>query len=173
MKKFVLFVFTVICVIHLNAQDTTLNEYVGTYTFPEGSIVPTVEIRIENGSLMASSPAGSSALEKISKDTFNLVSYSGTVYFIRNTENKIDSIKIETQDVILQGKKETSAASPKFSTLYLKTESNYEALNEKFKSCSADSSDCTPVAKFFNLYKPVFISSSPMIRTKGIFFFSA
>ena len=172
MKKSLLFVFTFMWFIFLNAQDTTFNEYMGTYTFPEGSAVPTVAITIENGALLASSSAGSSALEKISKDTFNLVSYSGTIYFLRNSQNKIDSIKIETQDVILQGKKEDSASGSRFSNLYFES-INYEGLNENLKSCSSENSDCSPVARFFNLYKPVFISSSPIIRTKGILFFSA
>lgn len=90
----------------LNAQDTTLNEYVGTYKFPEGSVVTSVDIKIENGALMASSSAGSSALEKISKDTFNLVTYSGTVVFTRNGDKQVNGIKIEVQDTILEGKKE-------------------------------------------------------------------
>ena len=172
MKKSLLFVFTFMWFIFLNAQDTTLNEYMGTYTFPEGSMVPTVAITIENGSLLASSSAGSSALEKISKDTFNLVSYSGTVYFLRNSQNKVDSIKIETQDVILLGKKDSSSG-PRFSNLYFESINNYEGLNENLKSCSSENSDCLPVDKFFNLHKPVFISSSPIIRTKGILFLSA
>ena len=92
----------------LHAQDTTWNEYVGTYKFPEGSVVLSVEIKIENGALTASSSAGSSALEKISKDTFSLVSYSGTVYFTRDSDKKVNGIKIEVQDTVLEGKKETA-----------------------------------------------------------------
>lgn len=157
----------------LNAQDTTLNEYVGTYTFPEGSMVTSVEIKIENGGLMASSSAGSSALEKISRDTFNLVSYSGTVYFIRNSEQKIDSIRINTQDVILEGKKQSGGSALRFSKLTASFMHQFGCLNENWRSCSAETSDCCPVAKFFSLYKPVFISSSPMITTKGMDFFSA
>src|SRR5262245_23086911 len=92
----------------LHAQDTTLNEYVGTYKFPEGSAVLSVDIKIENGALMANSSAGSSALEKVSKDTFNLVSYSGMVYFTRDADKKVNGIKIEVQDTVLEGKKETA-----------------------------------------------------------------
>jgi hypothetical protein len=57
---------------------------------------------------MANSSAGSSALEKVSKDTFNLVAYNGTVYFTRDGEKKVNGIKIEVQDTVLEGKKETA-----------------------------------------------------------------
>lgn len=157
----------------LNAQDTTLNEYVGTYVFPEGSMVPSVDIRIENGSLMASSSAGSSGLEKISKDTFNLVSYTGTVYFIRNGDKKIDSIKIDAQDVILEGKKQNGGSAARFSKFHPDGIYQLESLKENWRSWSEETSDCSPLVKFFNLYKPVFISSSPMITTKGMDRFSA
>lgn len=107
MKKFAFLVYATVSFILLNAQDTTLNEYVGTYTFPEGGPVTTVEVKMENGSLTASSSAGSSILEKVSKDTFNLVAYSGMVYFTRDSLKKVNGIKIEVQDTILEGKKES------------------------------------------------------------------
>jgi len=108
MKKFIFSLVTLICFANLRGQDTTLNEYVGTYKFPEGSVVLSVDIKIENGVLMANSSAGSSALEKIAKDTFNLVSYSGSVYFTRDADKKVNGIKIEVQDTVLEGKKETA-----------------------------------------------------------------
>ena len=107
MKKITLFFFAIARFIFLNAQDTTLNEYVGTYTFPEGGPVTTVDVKIENGSLVASSTAGSSPLEKISKDTFNLVTYNGKVYFTRDSVKKVNGIKIEVEETILEGKKES------------------------------------------------------------------
>jgi hypothetical protein len=108
MNRTILFLFVILAGSVVYAQDTTLNEYVGTYKFPEGSAVLSVEIKIENGALMANSSAGSSALEKISKDTFNLVSYNGTVYFTRDGNKKVNGIKIEVQDTVLEGKKETA-----------------------------------------------------------------
>jgi len=107
MKKFSLLACAIVSFTLLKAQDTTLNEYVGTYTFPEGGPVTTVDVKLENGSLVASSTAGSSAMEKISKDTFNLVTYNGKVYFTRDTAKKINGIKIEVEDTILEGKKES------------------------------------------------------------------
>ena len=107
MKNLFLTLVTLVAFVFSNAQDTTLNEYVGTYTFPEGGPVTTVDVKIENGSLMASSSAGSSILEKASKDTFNLVAYNGMVYFTRDSLKKVNGIKIEVQDTILEGKKES------------------------------------------------------------------
>jgi hypothetical protein len=107
MKKFTLLVCAIVSFILLRAQDTTLNEYVGTYTFPEGGPVTTVDVKLENGSLVASSTAGSSPLEKIAKDTFNLVTYNGKVYFSRDSTKKVNGIKIEVEDTILEGKKES------------------------------------------------------------------
>src|SRR5215831_6870285 len=103
MKKVTLVVCAIVSFILLRAQDTTLNEYVGTYTFPEGGPVTSVDVKIENRSLVASSTAGSSPLEKISKDTFNLVAYNGKVYFTRDTTQKVNGMKIEVQDTILEG----------------------------------------------------------------------
>lgn len=108
MRKAILFVIACTGFTILQAQDTTLNQYVGTYKFPEGSVVPSVDIKIENGTLMANSTAGASALERVSKDTFNLVSYSGRVYFTRDTDKKVDGIKVEVEDTILAGKKESA-----------------------------------------------------------------
>jgi hypothetical protein len=107
MKRFILLLCGIVGFTLLNAQDTALTEYVGTYTFPEGGPVTTVEVKLENGSLTASSSAGSSILERVSKDTFNLVAYSGMVYFTRDSSKKVNGIKIEVQDTILEGKKES------------------------------------------------------------------
>jgi len=107
MRKLILSIVVCFGVVSLYAQDTTLNEYVGTYTFPEGGPVTTVDVKLENGSLVASSTAGSSPLERISKDTFNLVTYNGKVYFSRDSTKKVSGIKIEVEDTILEGKKES------------------------------------------------------------------
>ena len=107
MRKLFLSFIVSFGLLFLRAQDTTLNEYVGTYTFPEGGPVTSVDIKLENGSLVATSTAGSSALEKISNDTFNLVTYNGKVYFTRDSTKKVNGIKIEVEDTILEGKKES------------------------------------------------------------------
>jgi len=109
MKKFICLLIIVSIAISLNAQtDTSLQQYSGVYKFPEGSVVPSVEIKMENGGLMATSQMGSAALERISKDTFNLLTYNGTVFFTRDADSKVNGIHIEVQDIILEGKKESA-----------------------------------------------------------------
>ena len=48
MRKLILSVFVSLSLVLLHAQDTTLNAYVGTYTFPEGGPVTSVDVKIEN-----------------------------------------------------------------------------------------------------------------------------
>jgi len=170
MKKNIFLICALGLFLASNAQDTTLHEYLGTYAFPDGSVVPTVEITLENGGLMASSSAGSSALEKVSKDTFNLVAFSGTVYFLRDGDHKIDSIKIQTEDLLLEGKKQSNGSALRLKNFLLDI---YGFANTKPAIFSLESSTCSPVESFFSLYVPVSISSSPMIRTKGMERFSA
>lgn len=126
MRKLILSLMVCLSLISLHAQDTTLNEYVGSYTFPEGGPVTTVDVKIENGTLLASSSAGSSALEKISKDTFNLVAYQGTVYFTRDSSKKVNGIKIEVQDTIMEGKKESV-------DIAILNDSKYSAWKRKYR----------------------------------------
>jgi len=47
MKNLFITLVTLFAFAFSNAQDTTLTEYVGTYTFPEGGPVTTVDIKIE------------------------------------------------------------------------------------------------------------------------------
>src|SRR6266487_174452 len=156
MRGLVFSFFLTICFAYVQAQaDTSLKQYTGVYKFPEGSVVPTVEVTIENGSLTASSAQGSSPLERISKDTFNLVTYSGKVYFLRNAESKIDSIRIEVQDVILEGKKDSSSIGGIIEELILKTEKYYYCVNEKSRISVKDISLCSPETIFFTLHEPV------------------
>jgi hypothetical protein len=93
----------------LHAQeDTTLKEYTGKYNFPEGSVVAFLEVTIQDGSLFGNSPAGGATLSKISRDTFSIPSYSGMVYFIRNADNKIKSLRLVVNELDIEGTKENS-----------------------------------------------------------------
>jgi hypothetical protein len=106
MKKFTILLLSCLCTIAMQAQeDTSLQQYTGVYKFPDGSVVPSVEIVLVNGALSANSSMGSAPLEKISRDTFNLPTYNGMIYFTR-TAGKITGLKVETQEVVLEGKKD-------------------------------------------------------------------
>ena len=113
MKKIILFVFALTSSFVLYAQQApaadSLKEYTGKYKFPERSVVAEVNVVLENGILQASSVMGSSELKKIEKDLFEVVAYSGTAQFKRSQEGKINGVKIEVDDVILDGTKSEEA----------------------------------------------------------------
>lgn len=116
MKKIFLLLFAIATSFAaLNAQqalslDSTLQEYTGKYKFPEGSVVTEVTVSIENGLLFATSVMGSSELKKIDKDIFEIVAYAGKATFKRNEEAKLNGVRIEVEDLVLEGTKEDVSA---------------------------------------------------------------
>lgn len=91
------------------AQDSTLKEYVGKYSFPEGSPVTAAEVMLNGSELSVTSSAGASILEKRGKDTFYLQAFDGLVFFLRNTEGKISGLKVDVQGNVFEGKKDAVA----------------------------------------------------------------
>lgn len=86
------------------AQTDSLQEYTGKFKFPDGSPVTEIGVVIENGVLTATSAMGNSELKKTdTKDVFEIVAYSGTATFKRNTDGKITTLLIQVQDVTMEG----------------------------------------------------------------------
>jgi hypothetical protein len=110
MKKNLLFLFSLVFCTVMYAQQPpatdSLKEYTGRYVFPEGSAVTEVNVTIENGSLYATAATGSSELRKLDKDIFEVVAYSGRAIFKRNADAKLSGVRIEIDDLILEGTKE-------------------------------------------------------------------
>ena len=117
MKKILLLVFALTGFFMLHAQQTpaadSLKEYTGKYKFPEGSVVAEVIVVLENGILQASSVMGGSALKRIEKDLFEVVAFSGTAQFKRGQEGKINGVKIEVEDLVLEGTRSEEAVALK------------------------------------------------------------
>jgi hypothetical protein len=109
MRKILVLFFLSLCSYVAFAQDSTLNEYKGVYKFPEGSATSQVEISIQDGALFANSTIGSAAFSKVSKDTFSIPDHNGMAFFYRNTEGKVNKIKIEVADLLLEGDKDAAA----------------------------------------------------------------
>ncbi len=110
-KPFLLFLFLVSLGIATQAQDKpdSLKEYAGVYVFPDGSVVPEVEVILNDTTLTINSSAGSSLLVKQDKDLYTIVEFSGTALFKRNEAGKVVAVHIEAGGYILDGtKKETS-----------------------------------------------------------------
>ncbi|MCX8481748.1 MAG: hypothetical protein ORN58_07500 [Sediminibacterium sp.] len=108
MKKLLLFItiFT-ICNYSFAQTDSTqkLKDYVGTYKFPEGSIVPTVNVSIENGGLIIGSIQGTSTLEKQGEDLYIITAFNGTCLFKRNDAKVVIGVHIEAGGYVLDGDK--------------------------------------------------------------------
>jgi hypothetical protein len=83
----------------------SLKIYTGKYKFPEGSAVAEVRVAITNGVLYADSDIGSSELKHSSGDVFDLLAYDGTATFKRSTEGKVNGVRIEVGDILLEGPK--------------------------------------------------------------------
>jgi hypothetical protein len=102
-----------ICFGAAQAQDTTLKAYVGTYTFPEGSFVPSAEVSLKDTVLNINSIQGSSDLMKRGRDTFALLSYDGTAFFKRDSTGKITGIKVAVEDILIEGPKDVATTEAK------------------------------------------------------------
>jgi hypothetical protein len=107
MKKLLLLLFAMSGTLILTAQQTPktdpLAEYIGKYKFPEGSEVTEIRIVVENGSLWAKSDKGDSELKRIEKDTFEVVTYTGTATFKRDEKGKVNGLHIAVGDLIMDG----------------------------------------------------------------------
>lgn len=86
-------------------QDSTVQAYLGKYTFPEGSVIADVTVSIENGSLIMTSSAGTSVLEKQAEDMFNIIQFRGTAKFNRDANKKITGVSINARGYQLEGTK--------------------------------------------------------------------
>jgi len=105
MQKFIFSLFLLFSGIFINAQDTTLQEFTSKYVFPEGSVVPDVEVILESGALTMTSSAGSSSLIKLGVDSFQIVEFSGTAVFKRGEDKKVNGVHIDAMGYILDGNK--------------------------------------------------------------------
>jgi len=109
MTKLLLFIFAMTSTFILFAQQTpkpdSLKEYTGQYKFPEGSEVTEIKVVVENGVLWAESDKGNSERRRIEKDTFEVVTYTGTATFKRDEKGKVNGLHIHVGDLIMEGKK--------------------------------------------------------------------
>lgn len=92
------------------AQADSLQEYTGKYKFPDGSPVTEIGVVLDNGVLTATSVMGNSELRKTeSKDVFTIVAYNGTAVFKRADDGKIRTLRVQVQDVDMEGVRDESA----------------------------------------------------------------
>ncbi len=110
MKK-LLFLFAGICFFYVAqaqqtpAPDSTLQQYVGKYKFPDGSVIADVTVALESGALSMSSSAGTSPLEKQGEDLYAITQFQGTAKFNRDANKKIIGVSINAMGYVLEGTK--------------------------------------------------------------------
>jgi hypothetical protein len=93
------------------AQDSTYKEMIGRYKFPAGSVIDEANVTVDNAVLTMSSSAGTSTLERIKGDTFNVVSFNGVCVFKRDDAKKINGVHIDASGYILDGVKDAAAVT--------------------------------------------------------------
>jgi hypothetical protein len=112
MQKLIVTASFLIMVVVGFAQQDSLQQYVGKYKFPDGSVVTEVTVVVENGGLMMNSSAGSSALTKdAGEDAFIIVAFQGVAQFKRDANKKIVGVSINAMGYQLEGTKESFAIS--------------------------------------------------------------
>ena len=91
--------------VSVQAQESPLKEYLGKYTFAEGSPVTEVVLTLQDTILVSTSSVGSFPLEKKGVDTFYLAAYDAMVIFKRNGNSTVEGVGIYVQGMELIGKK--------------------------------------------------------------------
>lgn len=108
-KLFLSFLFVVLTATAFSQTDS-LEQYTGKYKFPDGSPVAEIGVVLESGILTATSVMGNSELRKTdNKDVFEIVAYAGTATFRRSDDGKIKTMRVQVQDVDMEGVKESSS----------------------------------------------------------------
>lgn len=87
-----------------------MEDFVGKYVFPEGSVVPDVDVTLSGSALTMTSAAGSSVLNELGRDSFQIVEFSGIAVFKRGEDKKVNGVQIEAQGYVLDGQKKSSGA---------------------------------------------------------------
>lgn len=99
-----------VALVHAQDKDSTLQDFVGKYKFPDGSIVPEVTVSVEGAGLVMGSSIGNSALVKIGDDLFSITAYDGSAQFKRDANKKVIGVSINAGGYALEGTKSDGIA---------------------------------------------------------------
>lgn len=106
MKKIFLSIILITSFYVVKAQTDSSHVYVGTYVFPEGNVVPSVDVAASGGALSMTSAVGTSSLTQLGVDSFLIVEFSGTAVFRRGDDTKVNAVHIEAGGYVMDGKKQ-------------------------------------------------------------------
>jgi hypothetical protein len=104
---------------HAQDKDSTLQDFVGKYKFPEGSIVAEVTVSMEGSGLVMGSSIGTSTLVKIGEDLFSITAYDGSAQFKRDTNKKVIGVSINAGGYALEGTKSDGIAIDKAHAIFI------------------------------------------------------
>lgn len=104
--------------IQAQQKDSTLQDFIGKYKFPDGSIVTEVTVSIEGDGLMMGSSVGDSPLAKLGEDLFAITAYDGTAQFKRDANKKVVGVSINAGGYSLEGTKSDTTAITRVSAFY-------------------------------------------------------
>ncbi len=106
MKRIFFGLLLLFCFISVRAQTDSLQEYTGKFKFPDGNPVTEINMVFENGLLTGTSVLGNSEFRKTeTKDVFDIVAYAGVATFRRNAEGKITGMRVQVNDLDMEGTK--------------------------------------------------------------------
>ncbi|MBS1511868.1 MAG: hypothetical protein JST86_13560 [Bacteroidetes bacterium] len=107
MKKVTLLlsVFIASCM-YIKAEDVCPQQYTAKYKLPTGCSIGDVSVFMENGTLHLNCLLGSTTLEITGDDKFYMPANSGTIVFLRNDAKRITGIRMDIQNLSVEGIKE-------------------------------------------------------------------
>ena len=112
MKRIAFSLFASLFFIAAAAQEPVpkppMEDFVGKYVFPEGSVVPDVTVAVAGSGLTMTSSAGASTLTELGIDSFQIIEFSGTAVFKRGEDKKVNAVHIEAMGYILDGQKQST-----------------------------------------------------------------
>lgn len=122
MKKMLMLCLLIGSAVFVQAQskDSTLNDFVGKYKFPDGSIVTEVVVSMEGEGLIMGSSVGNSTLVKTGEDLFSITAYDGTAQFKRDANKKVIGVNINAGGYVLEGTKSEGIALNHAAAMLLK-----------------------------------------------------
>lgn len=105
--------------VYAQDKDSTLQDFVGKYKFPDGSIVPEVTVSVEGAALVMGSSIGNSALVKIGEDLFSITAYDGSAQFKRDANRKVIGVSINAGGYALEGTKSDGIAIDRSQVMFI------------------------------------------------------
>lgn len=139
MKKLFLLLLSGLSILSVFAQAGK-EKYIGVYKFPDGSVVTSIEVSLQDSLLSMNSSAGASPLTWIQNDEFSIVNFSGTALFKRNPDGKVVGVHIEAMGYVLDGVKQDALQQGKWS----------DKLLSQWRGCSPNNGVVAPF-----LLKPI------------------